>query len=176
MIKTIRSSAMKHTIGFILTLAIFSNSALAKGFIKHLPENNSSPVATIDQVNWIAGHWKGKAFGGVTEEIWSPAQGGSMMATFRLIVDNQVKFYEIEIIRQINSSLVLELKHFSNELKGWEEKNEVVSFPLVEIMDKAVYFDGMTFLNISEKEMHIYVDIEDNGKHSEVLFIYKKGN
>ncbi len=157
-----------------LILILFTNSLLAKGYIKHLSEAGSSPAATIEQVSWIAGHWKGEAFGGLTEEIWSPPQAGSMMASFRLIVDNQVKFYEIEIIREVNNSLILELKHFSSELKGWEEKDRRVSFPLVEIADRAVYFDGMTFLNINKKEMHIYVNIEDEGKQSEVLFIYKK--
>jgi hypothetical protein len=41
-----------------------------------------------------------------------------MMATFKLVIDNKVSFYEIEIIREIEDSLILQLKHFGGDLKG----------------------------------------------------------
>jgi hypothetical protein len=163
---------MKNVI--ICFLVLFSGLSIASENIRHLKPGEKSPLASIDQVAWIAGHWKGEAFGGITEEIWSPPQAGSMMASFRLINKGVVSFYEIEIIREINGSLVLELKHFNNDLKGWETKDEVVSFPLVKITKDTVYFDGMTFKNISKNEMQVFVAIEDNGKNSEVLFSYKK--
>ncbi len=116
---------MKNVI--ICFLVLFSGLSIASENIRHLKPGEKSPLASIDQVAWIAGHWKGEAFGGITEEIWSPPQAGSMMASFRLINKGVVSFYEIEIIREINGSLVLELKHFNNDLKGWETKDEVVS-------------------------------------------------
>ena len=158
----------------IYLLVLFAGITSASENIRHLADVQKSPQASIEQVAWIAGHWKGEAFGGITEEIWSPPQAGSMMASFRLINKDKVSFYEIEIIREVNGSLVLELKHFHNDLKGWEIKDEVVSFPLVEITKNAVYFDGMTFKNISKNEMHVIVAVEDKGKLSEVLFSYKK--
>ena len=45
------------------------------------------------------------------------------MASFKLIIDNKVSFYEIEIIREVNNTLILQLKHFNNDLKGWETKD-----------------------------------------------------
>ena len=68
----------------------------------------------------------------------------------------------------------MELKHFSNELKGWEEKNETIAFPLVKITSNAVYFDGMTFVKISDDEMHVYVEIKADNKTSEFLFTYNR--
>jgi hypothetical protein len=165
---------MKQLMVLILVFSFFSETTLASDFIKHLAKNESSPKANIHQVSWIAGHWKGEAFGGLTEEIWSPPQDKSMMCVFRLSKDGDVSFYEIEVIREINNSLILELKHFTNELKGWEEKNQVVAFPLVEITSNAAYFDGLSFIRISENEMHVYVDVETDGKTSEVLFSYKR--
>lgn len=158
----------------LISLLSFSGLTFADGNIKHLEKGQSSPPASIQQVSWIAGQWKGKAFGAYVEENWSEPQGKSMMASFRMVSDGQVKFYELEIIREVNGSLILELKHFSNELKGWETKDETVAFPLVEITENAVYFDGMTFKNIGKNEMHVFVDIENNGKHTEAAFIYKK--
>ena len=128
----------------------------------------------LKNIAWISGTWKGTAFGGITEEIWSEPSGGSMMATFKLINNGKVSFYEIEIIREIENSLVLQLKHFNNDLKGWETKDETVDFPLKEITANKVVFEGMTFEKISDNEMNIYVDIEDKGKVEVVKFNYKK--
>lgn len=129
----------------------------------------------LENIKWIAGNWKGEAFGGLTEENWSEPSGGSMMATFKLIDKGQVVFYEIEIIREIENSLILQLKHFENDLKGWETKDETVDFPLKEITSNKVIFEGMTFEKISDNEMTIYVDIhQDNGEVETVQFNYKK--
>ncbi|MFD2916174.1 DUF6265 family protein [Psychroserpens luteus] len=129
----------------------------------------------LENIKWISGNWKGEAFGGQTEENWSEPSGGSMMATFKLINDNQVSFYEIEIIREIENSLVLQLKHFDNDLKGWETKNETVDFPLIKITPTQVIFEGMSFEKVSDNEMNVYVDIKnDEGQIEIIKFNYKK--
>ena len=129
----------------------------------------------LENIAWIAGTWHGEAFGGITEEIWSEPSGGSMMATFKLIVEGKVQFYEIEVIREIEDSLILQLKHFDSDLKGWETKNETVDFPLIEITETKVVFEGMTFEKVSSNEMNVYVDIEnENGSVETVKFNYKK--
>ena len=139
-------------------------------------EATGSPKADLSAVAWIAGHWRGEALGGVVEEIWSPPLGGSMMASFKLVVDDQVKFYELETIMQHNDTLILKLKHFTSSLHGWEEKEETVDFKLVKVTDNKVYFDGMTFEKVSDGEMNVYVVIGDEGKKQEAKFSYKKIN
>lgn len=129
----------------------------------------------LENIKWIAGNWKGEAFGGQTEENWSEPSGGSMMATFKLIDNNKVAFYEIEIIREVENSLILQLKHFDNDLKGWETKDETVDFPLKEITANKVVFEGMTFEKINDNEMNVYVDIhQKDGSIETVKFNYKK--
>ncbi|WP_221892474.1 DUF6265 family protein [Winogradskyella flava] len=128
----------------------------------------------LENIAWIAGTWHGEAFGGQTEEIWSEPFGGSMMATFKLINDGKVTFYEIEVIREVENTLMLQLKHFDPDLKGWETKNETVDFPLKEITKNKVVFEGMTFEKISSNEMNVYVDIKDDEKVDTVKFNYKK--
>ena len=98
-----------------------------------------------------------------------------MMATFKLIVEGKVQFYEIEVIREIEDSLILQLKHFDSDLKGWETKNETVDFPLIEITETKVVFEGMTFEKVSSNEINVYVDIEnENGSVETLKFNYKK--
>lgn len=165
---------MKNISVLLSLFILFPGYGFAQENIKYLAKDQKSPKADIEQVSWIAGQWKGEAFGSFVEENWSAPNGNSMMASFRMINNGQVKFYELEIIREVDSSLILELKHFTNELKGWETKDQTVAFPLVEITQSAIYFDGMTFKKVSANEMHVFVDIENNGKHSEAVFIYKK--
>ncbi len=129
----------------------------------------------LENIAWISGYWKGEAFGGLTEENWSKPSGGSMMATFKLIDKGQVVFYEIEIIREVENSLILQLKHFNNDLKGWETKDETIDFPLKEITTNKAVFEGMTFEKINDHEMNVYVDIkQEDGSIETVKFNYKK--
>ncbi len=145
----------------LLTLSLFSQ------------EKTVAPK--LENIAWIAGTWHGEAFGGITEEIWSKPSGGSMMASFKLINDGKVTFYEIEVIREIENTLILQLKHFGPDLKGWETKDETVDFPLKEITENKVVFEGMTFEKISEDQMNIYVDIKnDKGEVEVVKFNYNK--
>ena len=130
---------------------------------------------TLENISWISGNWTGEALGGIAEENWSKPSGGSMMAAFKLVKDGNVLFYEIEIIREVNNTLILQLKHFNNDLKGWETKDETVDFPLKEITANKVVFEGMTFERISQKEMNVYVDMHKKDGSIEILkFNYKK--
>lgn len=129
----------------------------------------------LENISWISGNWKGEALGGIAEENWSKPSGGSMMASFKLTKDNKVLFYEIEIIREIENTLILQLKHFNNDLKGWETKDETVDFPLKEITPTKVVFEGMTFEKVNKNEMNVYVDMHQKDGSIEVLkFNYKK--
>ncbi len=144
-------------------------------FFFYIGLSQSSLPPTLENISWISGNWKGEAFGGIVEENWSEPSGGSMMATFKLIVDNKVQFYELEVIRQVDSTLILQLKHFNQNLSGWEEKDETEDFPLVEITPDKVTFEGMYFERISENEMNVAVDLEDeNGKIETLVINYTK--
>lgn len=102
-------------------LLFFSVSVLAQeeAHILELAKDGTSPEATINDVKWIQGHWKGEALGGQVEEIWSPPLGDSMMGSFKLVQEGQVKFYEIITLSETENTLILRLKHFDSKLKGW---------------------------------------------------------
>lgn len=157
----------------LLFIVLFSITAFAQ--TENLVKTTDSLAPKLENIKWISGNWKGEAFGGLVEENWSEPSGGSMMATFKLINDGNVSFYEIEIIREVENSLILQLKHFDNDLKGWETKNETVDFPLIKLTATQVIFEGMSFEKVSDNEMNVYVDIEnDEGEIEIVQFNYKK--
>ena len=159
---------MKNLIIFLFTLTCFAQNTK-----KTQIEGNLSP--RLENIAWIAGTWRGEAFGGIAEEIWSEPSGGSMMASYKLINDGKVSFYEIEIIREVENSLIFQLKHFNNDLKGWETKDETVDFPLIEITANKVTFEGMIFEKVNDKEMNVYVDLHNkDGSVETVKFNYTK--
>ena len=87
-----------------------------------------------------------------------------MMFVFKLVADDVVQFYEIGGIRQTDETLIFQLKHFGNDFKGWEEKDETIDAKLVKIEKDRVYFDDFTFEKVSDSEINVYVVISENEK------------
>lgn len=162
---------MKH---YLLLCLLVCISTHAQNTVAY-EEGNMVDKANLSEIAWMEGHWTGEAFGGITEEIWGPPLGNSMLFSFKLVVDNAVAFYELGHIRQVGETLVYELKHFGNDLKGWEEKEEVQRFKFIKREDDRFYFDGFTFEKISDAEINIYALIQQADEtKEEVKFNYKR--
>jgi hypothetical protein len=138
-------------------------------------EHGTAPAARIEDVAWIAGHWQGEAFGGLAEEMWSPPFGRSMMGMYKMVKDGEVVFYEFLTIVEERDSLVLRLKHFDGGLKGWEEKDVSIEFPLVAWTENEVNFDGLTFRLAAADALEAYVLLKHkDGGLEEVGFRYHR--
>lgn len=138
-------------------------------------EGMTSPDASLNNIEWLAGHWKGEAFGGIAEEIWSPPLDGSMMFSFRLLDKGAVSFYEFGHLLETDGTLILQLKHFDANLSGWEERDENIDFKLVKAEENRFYFDDFTIEYISDKEINMYVEVgEEDGTSNEVKFNYHR--
>ena len=74
---------MKIYLAFLLLL--FSTLSFSQNTLT-LGEKNS-PKVSIEDVSWISGYWIGEALGGKIEEVWTEPLGGSMMGSFKLVVD-----------------------------------------------------------------------------------------
>ncbi|MEC3964216.1 DUF6265 family protein [Flagellimonas halotolerans] len=158
----------------IALIFMFSAGIVSAQQTMHLPKGGSSPKANLEDVSWIEGHWQGEAIGGIAEEIWSAPMANSMMFVFRLVNEGKVSFYESGHIQQLDNSLILQLKHFDGNMKGWEKKDETIDFKLVKLEPNKVYFEGLTMEKISDDQMNVWVLIEENGNQEEVLFAYKR--
>jgi hypothetical protein len=143
--------------------------------IRRLENGAAMPAARIDDVAWIAGHWTGEAFGGLAEEIWSPPLGQAMMCMYRMVKDGAVVFYEFLVIVEEGDSLVLKLKHFDASLKGWEEKDVSLEFPLVALTPNGAFFDGLTFRRVRDDRLDAYVLLKrKDGQPEEAGFQYTR--
>ena len=80
---------MKKAIFLLLLITSFN---FAQNTL-HYNDEKGSAKATLADISWLAGNWTGEAFGGKFEENWSKASGGSMLFSFKLVVDGKVAFY-----------------------------------------------------------------------------------
>ena len=130
--------------------------------------------AEIEDVQWLAGQWKGEALGGVVEEIWSNPAGNAMMGSFRLVINDTVRFYEFQLIQEVEGSLVVKVKHFNEDLTGWEEKDEYISFTLVKTENNRAYFEKLTYEKQDPDHLNIYLAMKTKTGFREVVFRFKR--
>lgn len=142
-----------------------------------LPPGGASPKAGISDAAWLAGRWVGEGFGAVVEEVMSPPAGNAMIGHFRMADKDGPSFYEIVQIREERGSLVYRVKHFHPDLKGWEEKDKTVDFPLVAVSRDALYFDGLTIARTGPGEVTHWVRVKTkDGTMQEAKLVYRRAD
>ncbi len=123
------------------------------------------------RLGWLVGHWKGDGFGGTSEELWSPAEGGVIMGMFRHhSADGTLNFYEFLTINKED----LKLKHFNPDMTSWEEKDEVVSFPFVSQTDDRIEFKGLIYERMGDDEMRISLKLRQGDQVNTEVFTMKR--
>ena len=136
-----------------------------------LGEGETGESASIEDAIFLVGHWQGDGMGGFNEEVWGEPLGGSMLGAFRHLQGDEPSFSEIMQISEDNGTLALRLKHFNPDLTGWEEKDDMVTFPLVRVEpNEALYFRGLTYRRVSDNLLTIYLALHNRDGVQEVSF------
>ncbi|MCU0240483.1 MAG: DUF6265 family protein [Pyrinomonadaceae bacterium] len=170
---------MKKLILLVITIVTLSFTAFAQiqyttNTLK-LDEGKTGEKATIQDMKRLGGTWLGEGLGGTVEEIYSEAQDGVMMGSFRFLDKGKTVFYEFILVKEENDTLAVRLKHFSDDFSGWEEKDKNVLFKFVKKDKDRMYFEGQTFEFIGKKMLNIYVAIKQkDGSVKEEVFRYKR--
>lgn len=124
----------------------------------------------INNYSWLAGHWTGDGFGGVSDEVWSLPADGVMMGVYRNIQNGKVSFYEFITLDETG----MKLKHFTPEMKSWEEKEDFVHFELVEATANKLTFKGLVMELKSETEMDISLKLKEKDEVRTEVFHMKR--
>jgi hypothetical protein len=124
----------------------------------------------INNYSWLAGHWTGDGFGGVSDEVWSLPAGGVMMGVYRNIQDGKVVFYEFITLDETG----MKLKHFTPEMKAWEEKEDFVHFEMIEATADKLTLKGLVLERKSDTEMDISLKMKQNGEVRTEVFHMKR--
>lgn len=135
------------------------------------------PKAAIAELAWLVGQWEGPGIEGATsQESWLSPLGGSMAGIF-VQGDGKggVRFTEHMQIAPDGDSLVVRLKHFNADLTGWEEKDKMLSFPLVAREGQTWYFNGLTYRREGPRGLLVAVRMRENdGTSSELVFRFRR--
>ena len=137
--------------GFLASLvaAALTATGLAQGTTMETrmgEEGFTSPPATLTEMDWLVGRWRGVGIGGAPAmESWLPPTGSTMVGTFVQETDEgDIRFTEHMYLMEEEGTLVLRLKHFNADLTGWEEKDGMLTFRLVGTEPCAAYFHALT--------------------------------
>ncbi len=134
-----------------------------------------SPPATLDDVAWLVGGWRGTGLGGEAAETWMEPSGGAMPGVFRVVRDGEVVFYEMMALIEHQGSLELRLKHFNADMTGWEDKEEMVTFRLIRVDPDAIYFGSLTFRRHGDDRLQAFVAVRQrDGRLEELAFDFTR--
>jgi hypothetical protein len=161
-------------IGLLLVGAGHGSPAAAQE-TRTMKAGAQAPPARLEDLAWLQGAWEGPGISGPATEVYSGPAGGQIVGHFRQLRGDGIWFYEIMTIVQAGASLEYRLKHFNHDLTGWEEKTQVVTFPLVAIEKEAWYFDGLTIRRDGPDGMvgAVRIDSKD-GPPREAVFRYRR--
>ena len=158
----------------VLAASLGASSAAA-GETRTLAPGAASPPASIDQLAWLQGEWRGEGLGGTSIETYSAPTGGQITGHFVQANADGVVFTELMHALTRGPSIAWRLRHFNPDLTAWEEKNEVVRFPLVAVERDAFFFDGLTIRRDGQDGMVAAVRIGNkDGTSREAVFRYRR--
>jgi len=132
-----------------------------------LADGESRPAASLEDVSWLVGNWKGTAFDKQFEEIWSAPSQGTMVGMFKLFDDSGVDFYELMLLSVEDGSLSFKVKHFTSGFIAWEAKSDFVNFKLVKLEPDALHFSGISFYRRDKDHIDAYIVIRNGDEVSE---------
>jgi Domain of unknown function (DUF6265) len=77
--------------------------------------------AALADFSWLAGRWEGKLGPMTAEQVWMAPKNGTMLGFFRLTDSEKTIVIELFTLRETPEGIVFYFRHFSPELKPWEE-------------------------------------------------------
>jgi hypothetical protein len=77
---------------------------------------------SLADLSFLSGQWRGEAFGGTVEEVWSEPSTNAMMGMFRLQFDGIDKLYEFLLIEKTDEDIQMRFKHIRRGYKEMEDE------------------------------------------------------
>lgn len=134
-----------------------------------------APAATLADLAWLEGTWRGDGLGAPAIEVYSAPAAGQIAGHFvQTTAKGGVEFYELMQIVPRDGSLVYRLRHFNPDLTGWEDAKagRAVEFPLVAIAPDRIDWNGMSMRREGADAMTVWVRIGGKDGAREVPFRY----
>ncbi|CCH56831.1 hypothetical protein BN8_06218 [Fibrisoma limi BUZ 3] len=98
-------------------------------------------TGSLNDVNFLAGHWLGTYNGGPIEANWTAPAGDNIVGFIRMMKDDKVTLYELFAFEQTSSGPVAMVKHFKPGLIGVEEKDKSDRYKFIEAKKDQALFE-----------------------------------
>jgi hypothetical protein len=122
------------------TWSAFAAAAIA-AVLFTLPAAAAGPAATVADLAWMTGSWKGAMGPGTLEENWTRPDAGSMASLVRGTGAGKTNMIELIVIEESEGSLVLRLQQWN---PGFQPRSpSPQEMRLVEIAERKVVFDAV---------------------------------
>lgn len=140
-------------------------------------------AAELQDLGFMAGHWRGEAGGKQLEEIWNAPEQGSMTGMYREMENGKTTFYEFLTIEAGPQGPMLLVNHFEPGLKGWEDKNKPAAFHLKNFLPEGeVVFESgdpahpllMTWSRTSKNTMDVLLERQRGGQWVKQVYKYMR--
>ncbi len=103
------------------------------------------PATEIEDLEFLAGSWRGELGETLVEETWLPPHKGNMTGVFRMSGETQVDLVEIMTMTETDEGVVYRLRHFNTALVPWASEAEGPMEARVVIVDSdTVRFEILT--------------------------------
>ena len=135
---------------------------------------------SVSALEFLTGHWKGKAGEDLVEEYWLPEEYSNKACVFRWIKKGEVYIYELVSLVERDGEIHMLLRHFDKAFIAWEEKDSPRDFVVTEISKNEVVFidtqkpdGGFLRYDTSKKDTLEFFDHEPDGTINFTL-LFKK--
>lgn len=158
----------------VISMVAMAQEPSQSPMVRTWTEGTISPPATIKDIQWLVGDWRGSLEGSLQQYVVLIPTKGHMPGFARAWKqDGSIVFYEINDFIEVNRTLEYRVKHFSGDLADWEGKDEYDRHRLIAVTDKAIYFDGITIVKEGRDHFTVYVQIPDGEKIGKLLVIHQ---
>lgn len=86
----------------------------------------------IESLAWMEGHWEGVDIRGQAEEIWMAPKDGSIVGSFRWVIEDGPHVLEFIVIEQSDEGVTLRFKHFNKDYSTWEDAPNMYRLKTIE--------------------------------------------
>jgi len=148
------------------------SNSFSSDIVKLYDTKKAPAKAQLNQLAWMEGTWITKMDHIYGQHVILEEQDSQLPSFFRSVHNGKIYFYEITQFVQVGESVSYNVKHFSQDLKGWEKQDESVDRPLVHYEEGIWCFDGISFKKTSEDSFTVYFLIQEGERKGEIREIF----
>jgi len=91
-----------------------------------------------------------------------------------MVVDGELQFTEHFLLCEEDGKPTLKLRHFNADFTGWEEKDEYLTFPFVEMGERFLQLDGIRYELLDTDQLKATLKIMNKGKEKTEEFLFNR--